>query len=85
MVDTLAIEKRIADVLLKEYTREQIENPTEEQAEEIKRIIDKEAIRIGFDLLEKKSVWFMICEEYGKYYIAMYYDNEYNHSDGEDL
>lgn len=33
----------------------------------------------------KKPVWFRICEKYGKYYIAMFYDNEYNHADGEDL
>lgn len=33
----------------------------------------------------KRPVWFMISESYGSYYITMYYDNEYNHSDGEDL
>lgn len=32
-----------------------------------------------------KSVWFMITESFGKYYIAMYYDNKYNEADGEDL
>jgi len=32
-----------------------------------------------------KLVWFMICELYGKYYIAMFYDNEYNKANGEDL
>lgn len=38
-----------------------------------------------FKVLEKKSVWFMIHEQYGRYKIIMYYDNEYNHSNGEDL
>lgn len=33
----------------------------------------------------KRSVWFMINENYGKYYISMYYDNEYNMGNGEDL
>lgn len=35
----------------------------------------------------KKPVWFRIIkEEYGsKYYIAMFYGNEYNHANGEDL
>ena len=35
----------------------------------------------------KKPVWFRIMkEEYGsKYFIAMFYDNEYNHANGEDL
>ena len=37
------------------------------------------------DNTEKKSVWFMINSRYGRYNIVMYYDNEYNHSDGEDL
>ena len=33
----------------------------------------------------KRSVWFMISGKYGEYRISMFYDNEYNHSDGEDL
>lgn len=33
----------------------------------------------------QRPVWFMISEFYGKYYIIMYYDNEYNHANGEDL
>lgn len=33
----------------------------------------------------KRSVWFMIDERYGEYRILMYYDNEYNHANGEDL
>ncbi len=37
-------------------------------------------------MLMMKPVWFRICEEsLGKYYITMYYDNEYNHANGEDL
>lgn len=33
-----------------------------------------------------KSVWFMINKDsYGKYQILMYYDNEYNRANGEDL
>ncbi len=37
-----------------------------------------------FDFM-MRAVWFMITERYGRYYIAMYYDNVYNRSDGEDL
>lgn len=33
----------------------------------------------------KRMVWFMIDEHYGEYRILMYYDNEYNHANGEDL
>ena len=47
--------------------------------------ISYEATNITFEIMEKKFVWFMISESYGQYYITMFYDNEYNHSDGEDL
>jgi hypothetical protein len=33
----------------------------------------------------KKRVWFMIDGEGLEYRILMFYDNEYNHADGEDL
>lgn len=33
----------------------------------------------------KKSVWFTISEQFGKYHICMFYDNEYNQANGEDL
>jgi hypothetical protein len=32
-----------------------------------------------------KTVWFMISENYGKYSISIYYDNEYNRANGEGL
>lgn len=34
-----------------------------------------------------RPVWFRISEgiKYNKFYIALYYDNEYNHANGEDL
>lgn len=32
-----------------------------------------------------KKVWFTIMEVYGEYYICLYYDNEYNKANGEDL
>lgn len=35
--------------------------------------------------LSNSSVWFSICENYGKYYIALYYDNLDNQANGEDL
>ena len=33
----------------------------------------------------KKPVWFRIDESYGEYRIIMFYDNEYNQANGEDL
>ncbi len=34
---------------------------------------------------ENKSVWFMIDNSLGEYRIIMFYDNEYNQANGEDL
>lgn len=31
------------------------------------------------------TVWFLLCERYGEYYIAIYYDNFKNYPSGEDL
>ena len=80
-VDTLALQNKIREQLLKKYKPEQLENPTEEMNQEAQAI----AMSIGMDMIFKKPVWFRICESYGEYYITMYYDNEYNHANGEDL
>lgn len=80
-VDTLAMQEQFRKEALKKYSPEQLENPTEE----INREVQSMTIKMWTDLLFKKSVWFRICEIYGKYYIAMFYDNEYNHANGEDL
>ena len=67
---------------VKKYTKEQLENPSEEISEDVYRI----ATMYALEKIEKKPVWFMISEEeYGKYYINMYYDNGYNRANGEDL
>lgn len=80
-VDTLALQNKVREQLLEKYKPEQLENPTEEMNQEVQAI----AMRIGMDMIFKKPVWFRICESYGEYYITMYYDNEYNHANGEDL
>lgn len=80
-VDTLAIQEQVRNELLKKYSPEQLENPTDEINYEILSIRH----RMDMDMLYKKPVWFRICEFYGEYYITMYYDNEYNHANGEDL
>lgn len=80
-VDTLALQNKIREQLLKKYKPEQLENPTEEMNQEAQAI----AMSIGMDMIFKKPVWFRICEHYGKYFITIFYDNEYNHANGEDL
>jgi len=85
MIDTLAVQNRIRKSLLQQYSQEQLENPTDKQREEMEFIAKREMITVALEIMEKKTVWFMISEHYGEYYITMYYDNEYNRSDGEDL
>ena len=84
-IDTLAVQQKLKDVLLQKYTQEELDNPAEDKIEEMQEDIQKESINIVLEMLEKKSVWFLINKNYGDYYIVMYYDNEYNHSNGEDL
>ena len=68
-------------MIFSKYSKEQLENPSEEITQDI---IEMTAMYI-IDKATKKSVWFMISECYGEYYITMYYDNEYNRANGEDL
>ena len=80
-VDTLALQKKVRNELLSKYTVAELNNPSEEITKEIQNT----AIKIGMEMMFMKPVWFRICESYGEYYITMFYDNEYNHANGEDL
>lgn len=60
-----------------QYTKEQLANPSEE--------LRAEMVNFVAQYISKKAVWFMINERLGKYCITMYYDNEYNNANGEDL
>lgn len=79
--DTLAFSQQIEQEIRQKYTPEQLENPSEDLQAEIKSLM----LSRSMDLLSNKRVWFRIVESYGEYYIAMYYDNEYNKANGEDL
>lgn len=80
-IDTVAINNQLHQEMLKYYTEEQLQNPTEE----IKKTYKSVAYDIVMEKLSKKPVWFIISYNLGEYYITMFYDNEYNHADGEDL
>lgn len=90
-LDTVAIYNKSKQSLLSKYTQEQLDNPTEEISTEIRmEYITNITNILKYDLQNisatyNKSVWFMIAERAGKYYICMYYDNKYNEADGEDL
>lgn len=77
-IDVTAMAEKLLSILLSKYTKEQLENPTEE--------IQSDVMDMTIHLCLKKKVWFMINERsYGKYAIVMFYDNEYNQANGEDL
>ena len=79
--DTTLFREKLMPIILKKYTAEELANPTEEMQKELMKI----SFDYMMDLCSKKPVWFMISELYGKYYITMFYDNEYNRANGEDL
>lgn len=79
--DTLALQKKVLSELLSKYTETELKNPSEE----ITKVIQNTAIKIGTELMLMKPVWFKIVRVNGEYYICMFYDNEYNRSHGEDL
>ena len=81
ITDSIAFVKEAQSTLLSKYTEEQLANPSDE----IKQEIRDAALSYTMDLCSKKTVWFMIGEYAREYYIVMFYDNEYNHADGEDL
>jgi hypothetical protein len=80
-LDSVSFAKEINNVLMSKFTLEQLSNPTKE--------LQKEMLIAGISYFQEKysknSVWFMISELSGEYYITMYYDNEYNRANGEDL
>lgn len=82
IADSLAMVNEIQSIILTKYTEEQLSAPTEE----LKNEIITTTIAYMMDKYSKKLVWFMISDDsYGKYYITMFYDNEYNRASGEDL
>lgn len=84
-VDTTAITEEIKSIISAKYTEEQLAHPTEELQEKLQKEIIEYGVSYMQELVSNKSVWFMIAKQYGKYRILMFYDNEYNHSNGEDL
>lgn len=87
-MDTIAIYNESKQSLLDKYTQEQLDNPTEEisTAIQLNYLNNKLDIELqNIFAMTNNFVWFKIAKHAGEYYITMYYDNEYNHADGEDL
>lgn len=79
--DSVIVAQEMRSVLLQKYTKEQISNPTEKERTDMLFMYTSYMVEKHFN----KPVWFIIMELYGKYRIIMYYDNEYNKSNGKDL
>lgn len=80
--DSIAQQKDLENYknyILEKYTEEELNDST------IAKKLLQEVMLHAMDVSTKKSVWFMISERYGEYYIVMYYDNKYNEANGEDL
>lgn len=76
--DQIKVQKYSMNMLFSKYPIEKINNLTENEKEQFATEM--------MESIFKKSVWFMINRKnHEKYYIKMFYDNEYNHSNGEDL
>ena len=78
-LDTVAIYNKSKQSLLSKYTQEQLDNPTEEISTEIRMEYITNILKYDLQNISatyNKSVWFMIAERAGKYYICMYYDNK---------
>ena len=71
--------ENIKSLIEKTYSPDKCQNLSDDEWREI-------IIKYLVNASSKKSVWFMISEgSYGKYFITMFYDNEYNRANGEDL
>lgn len=79
--DSMAMSEALKPLIAAKFTTEELENPTEELQNKFYDLFFEYMMELG----SKKPVWFMISDMYGKYYITMFYDNEYNRANGEDL
>lgn len=79
--DSIWFNQQIRSQLLEKHTEDEWSNPTEEMQKEYEDIVHN----FTLDFLQKRPVWFYISENMGKYYITIFYDNEYNRANGEDL
>lgn len=80
-IDSTILKNDLNDYLSKKYTQEHLSSLTDET----RNNMIKDGLSFMLNRYSKKVVWFIINELYGKYYISIFYDNEYNRANGEDL
>lgn len=76
-----SLQSSILQNIQNKYSQEQIDNASDEFKSQIFEECASELLKA----VQNKPVWFMIAELYGKYYITMFYDNELNRAQGQDL
>ncbi len=85
-----AIDKgdELSTYLQNKYSQDELANPSEDIIQEIANKIAEAIAGTTLDEAEtliKRPVWFTISQYNSKYYLSIYYDNEYNRANGEDL
>ena len=82
LIDTLKVQNEIKSKLIRKFGEQRVLHADED----VKNEAVKESLYYFADIINKKSVWFMISGiGYNKYSINLYYDNEYNHTTDSDL
>lgn len=80
--DTTGLAEWALNKIRVDYGEEKWKNMTKEEIQQSMILLAVEYIK---EKVSHKSVWMMISENFGRYYINMFYDNELNRSHGEDL
>jgi len=80
--DTTGISEWLIGKIISEYGEEKWDSMGEEERQTAGLTL---AMDYLLDKVSHKSVWFMISERFGRYYINIFYDNEQNQANGEDL
>lgn len=80
--DTTGFTQWAIEKVASKYTEEERQNLSEEEAQRFMIELLMDYIK---EKVSHKSVWFMISERFGRYYINIFYDNELNAANGEDL
>ncbi len=80
--DTTGLTEWALDKITEKYGIEKWQSMSEEEAQQAQLMLGVEYL---MEKIAHKSVWFMISKSWGVYRINMYYDNELNQANGEDL
>ena len=80
--DTTGFSKWMRKEIIRQKAEEEVRQLSDNELEIFKAIMLK---TYNLEKYSNRSVWFMIDEKYGEYRILLYYDNELNRSNGDDL